>query len=167
MHYPHAPKSFGGSIHLGKMIKRWNADLCRLFDVSCPKSSTHQPSATSPHLFSTISMLDKSPKVSTTNPAMWETTFPRNSHAGLGRDFTNMFHTREYVSLVKWPTQSGVAISRKCCFPHGNPVVSDGCVTHALEKCFANQPSATHRRFDTNLPFHDFPKTVNHESWLK
>ncbi len=33
--------------------------------------------------------------------SMWETTFPRSSHAGLGRDFTNMFHTREYVSFVK------------------------------------------------------------------
>ncbi len=51
--------------------------------------------------------------------SMWETTFPRSSHAGLGRDFTNMFHTREYVSFVKCPTQSGVATSRKCCFPHG------------------------------------------------
>jgi len=48
---------------------------------------------------------------------MWETTFPINSHAGLGRDFTNMFHTREYVFFVKRPTQSGVAIYRKCCFP--------------------------------------------------
>ena len=50
---------------------------------------------------------------------MWETTFPRNSHAGLGRDFTKMFHTHEYVRFVKLPTKSGVAISRKCCFPHG------------------------------------------------
>ena len=24
-----------------------------------------------------------------------------------------------YVRFVKWPTQSGLAISRKCCFPHG------------------------------------------------
>jgi len=28
-------------------------------------------------------------------------------------------HTRKYVLFVKWPTQSGVAISLKCCFPHG------------------------------------------------
>jgi len=28
-------------------------------------------------------------------------------------------HTLQYVLFVKWPTQSGVAISRKCCFPHG------------------------------------------------
>jgi len=28
--------------------------------------------------------------------------------------------TRRYVLFVKWPTQSGVAISRKCCFPHGS-----------------------------------------------
>ena len=25
----------------------------------------------------------------------------------------------QYVRFVKWPTQSGLAISRKCCFPHG------------------------------------------------
>ena len=56
--------------------------------------------------------------------AMWETTFPRNSHAGLVKDFTKVFHTREYVSFVKWPTQSAVAISRKCRFPHGSEVDS-------------------------------------------
>jgi len=28
-------------------------------------------------------------------------------------------HTRQYVLFVKLPTQSGVAISRKCFFPHG------------------------------------------------
>ncbi len=50
---------------------------------------------------------------------MWERTFPRNSHAGLGRYFTKLFHTHEYVRFVKWLTQSVVAISRKCCFPHG------------------------------------------------
>jgi len=55
--------------------------------------------------------------------SMWETTFPRNSHAGLGRSLyernilTNMKHVR------KVPTQSGVAISRKCCFPHGRDSV--------------------------------------------
>jgi len=33
-------------------------------------------------------------------------------------------------------------------------------------QCF-HQPSATRPRFLTNLPFHDFPKTVNHDSLLK
>ena len=28
-------------------------------------------------------------------------------------------HTHECVRYVNWPTQSGVAISRTCCFPHG------------------------------------------------
>ncbi len=28
-------------------------------------------------------------------------------------------HAHQYVRFVNWPTQSGVAISRKCCFPHG------------------------------------------------
>ena len=51
--------------------------------------------------------------------SMWEKTFALYSHAWLGRDFTKMFHFREYVSFVKWPTQSGVAIERKCFFPHG------------------------------------------------
>jgi len=51
--------------------------------------------------------------------AMWETTFPRNIHAGLGRPFyeQNILTSMKYVRKV--PTQSGVAISRKCCFPHG------------------------------------------------
>jgi hypothetical protein len=50
---------------------------------------------------------------------MWETTFPRNSHAGLGRPFyeRNILTSMKHVRKV--PTQSGVAISRKCCFPHG------------------------------------------------
>jgi len=54
-----------------------------------------------------------------TNP-MWETTFPRNSHAGLGRPFyeQNILTSMKHVRKV--PTQSGVAISRKCCFPHGH-----------------------------------------------
>jgi len=30
-------------------------------------------------------------------------------------------HTHAYVRLVNWPIQSGVAISRKCCFQHGMP----------------------------------------------
>ena len=51
---------------------------------------------------------------------MWETTLARNSHAGLGKDFTIKDHTKEYVRFVKWLTKSGVAISRKCCFPHGS-----------------------------------------------
>jgi hypothetical protein len=29
-------------------------------------------------------------------------------------------HTQQYVRFVKSPTQSGVAISRKRCFPHGS-----------------------------------------------
>ena len=69
---------------------------------------------------------------------MWETTFPRNSHAGLGRDFTKMFHTREYVRFVKWPTQSGVAISRKCCFPHGPE-----CLFGLPKSSFGEHKSAT------------------------
>ena len=40
---------------------------------------------------------------------------------GTLRRFT---HTRQYVLFVKWPTKSGVAISRKCCFPHGKPAFS-------------------------------------------
>ena len=28
--------------------------------------------------------------------------------------------TQQYFRFVKWPTQSGLAISRKCCFPRGS-----------------------------------------------
>jgi len=34
-------------------------------------------------------------------------------------DFTNRTYCWVWVNLRKVPTQSGVAISRKCCFPHG------------------------------------------------
>ena len=51
--------------------------------------------------------------------SMWETTSARNSHAGFGTDFTTKDHTSEYVKFVKWLTKSGVAISRRCCFPPG------------------------------------------------
>jgi hypothetical protein len=84
--------------------------------------------------------------------AMWETTFPRNSHAGLGRRFyepnilTSMKHFR------KVPTQSGVAISRKCCFPHGY-------------KYHLEQPSATSPLFFDNLHFEHVYKSVNLDSW--
>ena len=50
---------------------------------------------------------------------MWETTFPRNSHAGLGRPFYELNILTSMKHVRKVPTQSGVAISRKCCFPHG------------------------------------------------
>jgi len=42
-----------------------------------------------------------------------------NSHAGLVETLRRFIHTQKYVLFVKWPTQSDVAISRKCCFPHG------------------------------------------------
>jgi len=51
---------------------------------------------------------------------MWETTFPRNSHAGLGRPFYERNILTSMKPVRKVPTQSGVAISRKCCFPHGS-----------------------------------------------
>ena len=41
-------------------------------------------------------------------------TISAKSHAGLGKE-----HTHQYVKFAKWPTQSGVAFSRKGCFPHG------------------------------------------------
>jgi hypothetical protein len=50
---------------------------------------------------------------------MWETTFPRNTHAGFCKDFTTVSYTRWYVGFVHLLTKSGVGISRKCCFPHG------------------------------------------------
>jgi hypothetical protein len=34
-------------------------------------------------------------------PTMWETTFPRNSHAGLGRDFTEMYSYSAVCSVRK------------------------------------------------------------------
>ena len=49
-----------------------------------------------------------------------ETTFPRNSHAGLGRSFYERYILTSMKQVRKVPTQSGVAISRKCCFPHGS-----------------------------------------------
>ncbi len=50
---------------------------------------------------------------------MWETAFPRNSHAGLGKPLYEPNILMSMKHLRKVPTQSGVAISRKCCFPHG------------------------------------------------
>ena len=35
-----------------------------------------------------------------------------------------------------------------------------------LGRYYANQPSATHPPFLTNLPFHDFPKYFNHYWWF-
>ena len=35
-------------------------------------------------------------------------------------------HTHECARFVNWLTQSGVAISRKCCFPHGVARVDQG-----------------------------------------
>ena len=31
----------------------------------------------------------------------------------------NFDHSHKYARFVNWPTQSGVAIYRKCCVPHG------------------------------------------------
>ena len=42
---------------------------------------------------------------------MWETTFARNSHAGLGRPFYERNILTSMKSFRKAPTQSGVAIS--------------------------------------------------------
>jgi len=90
-----------------------------------------------------------------TTQAMWETTFPRNSHAGLGRPFYEQNILTSMKHFRKVPTQSDVAISRKCCFPHGKQVAclclyikdyptlrqSDGCILHyfTLLQCYASQ----------------------------
>ena len=50
---------------------------------------------------------------------MWETTFARNSHAGFGKPFYEPNILPSMVFGLKVLTKSGVAISRKCCFPHG------------------------------------------------
>jgi hypothetical protein len=61
---------------------------------------------------------------------MWETTFPRNSHAGLGKPLYEPDILVSMKHFRKVPTQSGVAISRKCCFPHGFlPLVKMGMKT--------------------------------------
>ena len=58
--------------------------------------------------------------------AMWETTFPRNTHAGFCKDFTTVSYTKWHVGFVHLLTKSGVGISRKCCFPHGWQEAYDG-----------------------------------------
>jgi hypothetical protein len=45
----------------------------------------------------------------------------------LVRPLRRSAHTHAYVRFVNWPTQSGVAISRKCCFPHGSQYDSMPC----------------------------------------
>ena len=49
-----------------------------------------------------------------------ETTFARNRHAGFGKPFYERNILTSMVFDRKVLTQSGVAISRKCCFPHGS-----------------------------------------------
>ena len=95
---------------------------------------------------------------------MWETTFARNSHAGLGKDFTNARAYSSVCRFVNLLTQSGVAISRKCCFPHGvqrNPsyqavhatqfsevlVPLFGCPSITYSDELASYIDATKRRF--------------------
>jgi hypothetical protein len=36
-----------------------------------------------------------------------------------------------------------------------------------LQKIITSQPSATHPNFGPNLPFHEFPKHFNHNSWFQ
>ncbi len=50
---------------------------------------------------------------------MWETNLREIATPDWVRTLRRFHHTHQYVMLVNWPTQSGVAISRKCCFPHG------------------------------------------------
>jgi len=66
--------------------------------------------------------------------------------------FTNMFHTREYVSFVKWPTQSGVARPRNHRFKDA----------HTGTKRRFDQSSATSPPFLDNLHFEQIDKYFNH-----
>ena len=59
--------------------------------------------------------------------------FARNSHAGFGKPF---YEPNILISIVfgrKVLTKSGVAISRKCCFPHGLAYTQPVNETDAME----------------------------------
>ena len=56
------------------------------------------------------------------------------------------------MNLRKVPTQSGVAISRKCCFPHGR---SDGCVLGPSLLSFYNLMTITSRLASSDVLFID------------
>jgi hypothetical protein len=65
-------------------------------------------------------------------------------------------HTHECVMFVNWLTQSGVAISPKCCFPHGELPVSHRqlrrfCRTHKIitRKCVCQ----THKMYPPKRRF--------------
>ena len=85
-----------------------------------PNLSTHQPSATSPLFFDNrhFEHLDKYFKVD-----LWpcgKQRFREIARPDWVGHFTNRTYCWVGVHLRKVPTQSGQAISRKCCFPHGN-----------------------------------------------
>ncbi len=67
-----------------------------------------------------VSSTDTSARMHALSP-MWETTFARLTHAGLGRPINedNILPSMHDASLKSLCTQSGVGKSRKCCFPHG------------------------------------------------
>jgi len=66
---------------------------------------------------------------------MWETTFPINSHAGLGMDFTNMFHTREYVSFVKWQDDDSISKCHSNSQDDDSMMIASRCV---CRMCLSN-----------------------------
>ena len=55
-----------------------------------------------------------------THRSMWETTYARNTQAGVCKDFTTVSYTKEYVRFVIFLTKSGLGIARICFFPHGH-----------------------------------------------
>ncbi len=64
--------------------------------------------------------------------SMMETTFPRLTHAGLGKPINedNMRLSMHDASLS--PAQSGVGKSRKCCFHHGSKSHDDSAMIARL-----------------------------------
>jgi hypothetical protein len=102
--------------------KRWEGGTIdemrifdRLFHVSWPKWSTHPLKSASFEI--RITLCSSVPTLRLV--AMWETTFPRNTHAGFCKQMyeSNIPFSIGYGRKVL--TKSGVGISRKCCFPHG------------------------------------------------
>ena len=61
-----------------------------------------QACATPPHLLDNLHFMPPKRRFwKTKQQAMWETTFPRNSHAGLGRDFTEIHPYSKVCSVRK------------------------------------------------------------------
>ena len=76
-------------------------------------------------------------------------------------------HTQPYVRFVKRPTQSGLAISRKCCFPRGRVPAGDISLVQPLVQKSQHHPmhrTVTRRDFSDKLLYKKTPSGPLHRT---